>query len=358
MLFAPVSYQRQVSPSTINKYTALFGLTLRVADPLIVVATGLLAYGLRFGSIDLPLAYDRALARGMVFGLLVFSASPLYRSWRGRGIGSELATMVATYAALWVFAALYISAFKLSVDLSRLWRGIWFLCAVGAGIAVRLGVRGAAGWIRARGLDLRRAVVVGTADSARRVVAALDRKPWAGIQPVAWFGLDAGEVEAARRTPCGSDIATDHWTPVPCLGGIEHLADYVEMRQVNQVWIALPLGAEDEIACVLMALANSTADIKFVPDVFGVQLLNHSVEQVAGLPVLNLRASPHDGNARLLKAIEDRLLASAILLLIAPLLALIALGVKLSSPGPVLFRQKRHGLDGKVIEVWKFRSMR
>ena len=118
------------------------------------------------------------------------------------------------------------------------------------------------------------------------------------------------------------------------------------------------MSAERDIARILDALAHSTADIKFVPDLLGLQLLNHSVEQVAGLPVINLRASPLDGDARLLKAIEDRVLATLILLLIAPLMAAIAIGVKLSSPGPVLFRQTRHGLDGKIIEVWKFRSMR
>ena len=146
--------------------------------------------------------------------------------------------------------------------------------------------------------------------------------------------------------------------PRPRLGDLEQLAGYVETHHISQVWVVLPMSAQDEIARILDVLAHSTADIKFVPDLLGLQLLNHSVEQVAGLPVINLRASPLDGDARLLKALEDRVLAALILLLIAPLLAVIALGVKLSSPGPVLFRQQRHGLDGKVIEVWKFRSMR
>ena len=98
--------------------------------------------------------------------------------------------------------------------------------------------------------------------------------------------------------------AADHG--VPCLGDLDNLAAYVEIEHVDQVWIALPMSAQDEITRILEALAHSTADIKFVPDLFGLQLLNHSVEQMAGLPVINLRASPFDGDARLLKAIEDR----------------------------------------------------
>jgi putative colanic acid biosynthesis UDP-glucose lipid carrier transferase len=142
------------------------------------------------------------------------------------------------------------------------------------------------------------------------------------------------------------------------LGDVGLLSDYVECNRISQVWIALPMSAQEQISNILKALDHSTADIKFVPDLFGLQLLNHSVDQVAGLPVINLRASPLDGNARLIKAIEDRMLAAMILVLIAPLLTTIAIAVKLSSPGPVLFRQKRHGLDGKIIEVWKFRTMR
>ena len=113
-----------------------------------------------------------------------------------------------------------------------------------------------------------------------------------------------------------------------------------------------------QISRIIELLRHSTAEIKFVPDLFGFELLNHSVERVAGLSVINLRNNPFDGEMRLLKAIEDRVLAFLILILISPVLLFVALGVKLSSPGPVLFKQKRHGRDGEVIEVWKFRSMK
>ncbi len=104
-------------------------------------------------------------------------------------------------------------------------------------------------------------------------------------------------------------------------------------------------------------LSTSTADIRFVPDIFGFSLMNHSMTEVAGIPVINLSASPMEGWNRVIKEIEDRLLALLILIAISPIMLAIAIGVKLSSPGPCLFRQLRHGWDGRSIEVWKFRTM-
>ncbi len=327
-----------------SKYTAMFGWGLRLADLGVVVVAGVLAYWLRFGHQELALDYQRAIVRGAMFALLVFSATPLYRSWRGRSLASELGHMVAVYALLFAVLALYAVALKFSGEISRLWRGLWFLGSLAGGIGVRVVIRGAARWTRSRGMDLRSAVVVGGGRDAQRIIQTLQQRAWAGIRVLGCFRPDAGH-------GCGSN-------GVPCMGDLDALADYVERENVNQVWIALPMSAQDQINRIIESLTHSTVDIKFVPDLFGLQLLNHSVEQIAGLPVINLRASPFDGEQRLVKALEDRIGALLIVLLISPLLALIALGVRLSAPGPILFRQKRHGLDGRVIEVWKFRSMR
>jgi putative colanic acid biosynthesis UDP-glucose lipid carrier transferase len=342
MFFASMPHELRRASASPDKYTALFSWGLRLADVAGITLAGWLAYWLRFDAINVDLEYQRHLARGVLFALLVFSMSPLYRSWRGRGLAGELWTMLGAYAAAFVVALLYATAFKLTSDISRLWWGSWFLAAVGLGTASRFVFRGAAAWTRQRGIDLRNAVIIGAGDDAARIADHLQRQPWAGIRVLGWFQTQA---EFGARPA------------LPRLGDIDQLADWVDAHHVNQVWIALPMSEQARIERILAALEHSTADIKFVPDLLGLQLINHSVEQVAGLPVINLRASPFDGDARLLKAIEDRVLAALILLLIAPLLAAIAIGVKLSSRGPVLFRQPRHGRDGRVIEVWKFRSM-
>ncbi|RYZ75104.1 MAG: undecaprenyl-phosphate glucose phosphotransferase [Lysobacteraceae bacterium] len=326
-----------------TKYTALFSLGLRFADLAGLLAAGVFAYWLRFGTPQVDLEYQRNLGRGLLFALVVFSMTPLYRSWRGRGLASELWTMLGAYLAIFVVAVLYTVAFKLSSEISRLWWATWFAGAVVTGTGARLLCRATAAWTRQLGFDLRSAVIVGGGHDAQRIVRALERQPWAGIQVKGWFETHDSPSAALES---------------PRLGGLAQLAGYVQQHGIQQVWVALPMGAQAEIEAILEALAHSTADIKFVPDLLGLQLLNQSVEQVAGLPVINLRSSPLDGQAHLLKAIEDRLLAALILVLIAPLMAVIALAVKLSSPGPVLFRQARHGIDGQIIQVWKFRSMR
>ncbi len=126
---------------------------------------------------------------------------------------------------------------------------------------------------------------------------------------------------------------------------------------VDQVWIALPLKDEPVVQAVIAALSLSPVEIRYVPDLFGFRLFSHSVSEVAGLPVINLSSTPTEGFNRVVKEVEDRVLAALIFLLISPVLLVIAIGVKLTSSGPVFFRQQRNGWGGKLILVLKFRSM-
>ncbi|HEY3488101.1 MAG TPA: undecaprenyl-phosphate glucose phosphotransferase [Gammaproteobacteria bacterium] len=119
----------------------------------------------------------------------------------------------------------------------------------------------------------------------------------------------------------------------------------------------MPFSEEKRLESVLHELRHATVDIRYVPDIFGFRLLNHSIVDIAGLPVLNLSVTPMDGLNRCIKWLEDWVGASIILLLISPLLLIIAIGIKLSSPGPILFKQLRHGWDGRPIRVYKFRTM-
>jgi putative colanic acid biosynthesis UDP-glucose lipid carrier transferase len=143
----------------------------------------------------------------------------------------------------------------------------------------------------------------------------------------------------------------------PYLGRLEALPKFIEEHGVKDVFLTLPLTSQPRIINLMEVLQNTTASLHFVPDVFGVSIIQGRLNDMGGIPVLGLHITPFEGINGLIKRISDIILSSIILLLILPVLALVAVGVKLSSPGPVIFRQRRTGLDGEIIEVYKFRSM-
>jgi putative colanic acid biosynthesis UDP-glucose lipid carrier transferase len=141
------------------------------------------------------------------------------------------------------------------------------------------------------------------------------------------------------------------------VGRIDEVVACVQRLQVHEVYITLQLNSAERVRELLQALQNTTASIYFVPDFQGVKLVQGRMMSMAGMPVFALLDSPFVGMNALVKRASDVVLASLILALIAPLMLVLALGVKLSSPGPVIFRQRRNGLDGREITVYKFRSM-
>ncbi len=142
------------------------------------------------------------------------------------------------------------------------------------------------------------------------------------------------------------------------LGSLRQVAEYVRAQGVHEVYITLPLGSQPRILELMEQVQGTTASVFFVPDVFGISIIQGRLQDMNGVPVVGLCETPFTGINRLIKTASDLVLATLILVLIAPVLLVIAIGVKLSSPGPVLFRQRRNGLDGEEIVVYKFRSMR
>ncbi|MFM9834972.1 MAG: undecaprenyl-phosphate glucose phosphotransferase [Methylophilaceae bacterium] len=135
------------------------------------------------------------------------------------------------------------------------------------------------------------------------------------------------------------------------------LADYVKKQAVDIIYIALPMTSEPRVLELLDDLKDTTTSIYFVPNVFMFDLIQARISDVAGIPVIAVCETPFSGMNGLVKRVSDIVLATIILLLISPILLALAIGVKLSSPGPIFFKQRRYGLDGQQIIVYKFRSM-
>ena len=150
----------------------------------------------------------------------------------------------------------------------------------------------------------------------------------------------------------------DDEMPVPVLGNREDIINVVRENNVRSVYIAVSLKNSHLVEQLYLDIANENIDIHWVQNIFTLNLINHSVKEMAGLPLLTLSESPLIGNHRMFKAIEDRVLALIALILLSPLMLVVAILIKLDSPGPAIFRQSRTGWNGRVFHIWKFRSMK
>ena len=197
----------------------------------------------------------------------------------------------------------------------------------------------------ARPESRRTAVVVGASALGAKVARALQGGDDGGAEFVGFFDdRTDGRVDAEARTKI--------------LGNLSEVAAYTTEHRVREVYITLPLGSQPRIVELLEQLQDTTASLFFVPDVFGISIIQGRLQDMNGVPVVGICETPFTGTNELVKRISDIIIALVIIVLISPLLLAIAIGVKLSSPGPVLFRQRRNGLDGHEIVIYKFRSMR
>jgi len=166
---------------------------------------------------------------------------------------------------------------------------------------------------------------------------------------------------ATRFTAYFDDRDTDRIGPdleIPLHGRIDSVGDFVRANHVDQIYIALPMASQPRILKLLDELRDTTASIYFLPDIFLYDLIQARVDIVGGMPVVAVCESPFYGTTGIIKRIADLAITVTALALTLPLMIAVAIAIKVTSPGPVLFKQRRYGLDGREIIVWKFRSMR
>ena len=190
----------------------------------------------------------------------------------------------------------------------------------------------------------RRAVIVGCTGASQELARRLALHTELGMK-VAGFFDDRG----SDRLGCGADAQL--------LGRFEDVAAFVNDRGIDVIFIAIPPGQVSRMRELVHDLGDTTASIYFVPDVSGFDTLQQRASEILGLPVVAMRETPFHGYRGLVKRLMDVVFSALGMLLLAPLLLGIAWAVKRSGPGPVLFRQRRYGLDGREILVYKFRTM-
>jgi len=298
------------------------------------------SYGVAFNS----LYSTTALIAGIIFMLCAESLG-LYRSWRA----STSARMLMTTIGVWSLAAALVLVLgffaKVSSDVSRVVIGSWVLSTCLGLMSWRLVFRYILRSMRAKGYNSRTAAIVGLNENALRMRDQINSKPDLGIRFEGFF-----DDRASQR------LHEEHPDEV-LLGAISELIERTKKGEFDLIFIALPLKAQKRIAQILERCGDTTASVHLIPDFFTYNLLHARMGSVGDVQTLSIYETPIFGFNDVLKRSFDVVFSTFILALITlPMLA-IAAAVKFTSPGPVIFKQVRYGLDGKKIFVWKFRSM-
>lgn len=334
------SYRR----STIEWLPSLVTTSVRIADVLIILVCAIVAHSLYLD--DLPeersTQYELLLACAGILSANIFHFARIYQFKRLPDAWGQIGRVLASLAMLFaiLFAILYFA--KYSWAFSRGWMAIWFGLAASTLIALRIGLAIELQRQIAKGLLARRVAIVGSGRPADRLADYLKHFPNAQIHFAGLFD----DRQAAR----------DKDTLAPS-GTIDELCRLARTQQIDAIIVALPQISEARLEMILAKLKPLPVDIRLCRDTLEFCLPQSSYEFVGIVPMLRLYDRPVAGWGQLAKAIEDRTVAVLAAIALAPFMAAIALAIKLDSPGPVFFKQKRYGFNNRLITVYKFRTM-
>lgn len=335
----------------LKRYQRTIGDLFRVLDAGVIVLAWLASYWLRFYASPFQVTkglpdfttYAALSPLVAVLWMIVFSWRRVYESRRMVGRVDEVVLVLKAHGlALLLFIA--ITYLFEEYKYSRLVM-VYFATSSAVGIAwFRIAVRSALRHLRANGRNLRHVLAIGEGQTLEALVRRLDSFPELGL----WVDGIVTK-EGSTATSVGGK---------PVLGHFGQILELIAHTKVDEVLIALPSGQHEETDTLLNLLQDETIDVRLVPDLLRYVTLGCDVEDFDGLPVVRLNDSPMVGSAAYLKRFTDLVLSACAMVLFAPVMGLIALLVKLTSRGPVLYGQERMGLDGRTFRMLKFRSMR
>lgn len=278
---------------------------------------------------------------------IVSEVSGLYHSWRGTRLRGEIRCLLLT----WGYTVAVVLGVGLvtqhNADFTYESKLIWIVGTAIAMTVSRVVLRNLQQRIRARGFNIRSYAICGVNELGVQLAKNIEGAPEMGLRMAGFY--DDRPVD--RTTALPEEVGT-------CVGNIEELVHRARRGIIDTVYITFPMRAEDRIRDVLAKLADTTASVYIVPDFFVFELLHARWTNVNGLPAVSVFENPLHGFRAVAKRTADLVFGSLMLAAAAVPMAVIAVAVKVTSRGPVFFRQKRYGLDGRQILVWKFRTMK
>lgn len=321
-----------------NANASLISMVQRFSD-ITIIFVGLyiicLANRIEFGYTQTLLSLAVLVVFQMIGGITDF-----YRSWRGVKISAELILILKNWTLSIVLTlglvSLY-SDFEISLTIFIQW---YLIVAIGF-ICCRSSIRLGAGALRKLGYNTRHVAVVGSMPAGINLLKGFMEEPWLGFIVQGIY----------------DDNPIDDYEGVPYAGTLRKLIQDARDGKLDRIYIAFGMKDEGKIKEIVSQLTDTTCSVLLIPDLFTFNILQSRTEEINGVPVVSLFDTPLNGINMIFKRLEDIIVSLIIILLISPVLIVISLAVKLTSPGPVIFRQVRYGMDGKPIKVWKFRSM-
>jgi putative colanic acid biosysnthesis UDP-glucose lipid carrier transferase len=339
-----LSFHKTMTSLSIRPTRSLIPLSLHIADTVVACLCLPLVHYLTCQPLNSLTTSTSLLTCIVLFA--VGECFGIYRPSRGRSANQEVALCTFTWSVTFCLMIL-VGVFSRNVEsFARSSIAAWYILGGLSLVCTHMCFRSVLEWLGKNGIGVRKTAIVGANrlgfDICKNALSSSD----SGMKIVGFYD-DRGE---ERRQE--SDMSLP-----PFLGTCQQLLDMVRSNEIDTVLIALPMKAERRIQDLLDQLGNSTASVYIVPDFFVFELLHSRWTHVGGLPVVSVFESPMYGVDGWLKRVLDFSLGLVGCILVSPILAVCAVLVRMSSAGPIFFRQKRYGLDGKEILVWKFRSM-
>jgi putative colanic acid biosynthesis UDP-glucose lipid carrier transferase len=268
----------------------------------------------------------------------------VYRSWRASPLREEFYRLSTSwFVTVMVMATLlYVvdPGPTVQLDILPAWGALALPMLVGLRLVVRLPLR----WLRQRGGNFRTAAIVGATAVGLEVADVLRQNAWMGVNII---GVYDDRKPVPDRTTAAMQVT----------GDMGALRERIQGQQVDIIYIALPLRAELRIRGLIEEWRDRALSVQFVADFSALGLLNPRWEILGGIPTVTVIDTPHQGVDGLLKRVVDIVGSAVAIALLALPMLVIALLIRLDSPGPVIFRQRRYGLDGREFEIYKFRTM-
>ena len=319
-------------------------LIYRSTDTFVILSIVLLA-SLYSNTYNLEGYLAAGLGASLIFGL-VGRFTDIYTSWSGRPFfRDEVMRLIVTWLTTFFVLVFIIFASKASEQFSRLVLISWLVLSPILLILNRYLLRAMLSHLKRLGIRNHNIAIVGVTEAGLKFAQAIQDQPESGLQVAGFYS------HTSEKT---SELLEGKHAHI---GDMDAMIEDARMGTWDQIYLALPPNQKNFASKIISQLSDTATPIRLIPDTFTTSLMHSKYLEIADTPVLCIYDAPISVQSTFIKRVEDLLIGSALLVLLLPIMAIIATAVKLTSPGPVLFKQARHGLKGEPFKVWKFRTM-